>query len=162
MSWLMKLLDAPVSMVAKRTAVRLLVVLWWIGSRRTPPVEGTHPVSRLWTSTTFDGPDVSSSAVPTEVLSRISAIAAVMSRCSAIPASIPHVDSTVGCCYTVNPSMTRLDSGGLDRALGRCDVRPRPYSRERLPWRLELVSTPARPLSRYPVRSPTLPGGVVS
>jgi len=58
--------------------------------------------------------------------------------------------------------MTRLDSSGLDRALGRCDVRPRPYSGEKLPWRLERVSTPARPLSRYPVRSPTLPDGVVS
>jgi len=58
-------------------------------------------------------------------------------------------------------SIARLDSGGIDRAPGRCDVRPRPYSGERLP-RLERVSTSARPLSRYLVRSSSLPGGVVS
>jgi len=57
--------------------------------------------------------------------------------------------------------MTRLDSGGIDRASGRCDVRPRPYSGERLPL-LERESTSARPLSRYLMRSSTLAEGVES
>jgi len=50
--------------------------------------------------------------VPTEVLSWISTIAAVMSRCSAIPASMPHVDST--CCSSA--ALPRLEEGVLGRS----------------------------------------------